>query len=94
MFVIIVAIAVAMGVIGGIGLAVSANVWDRTREFGVMHRPLACTSRIRFGLGHRHRSQLRIAYDRPGSPRLPVSRSLADPQSARNVKMPLSVPSG
>ena len=37
--VIIVAIAVAMGVVGGIGLAstMSANVLDRTREFGVMH---------------------------------------------------------
>jgi putative ABC transport system permease protein len=37
--VIIVAIAVAMGVVGVIGLAstMSANVLDRTREFGVMH---------------------------------------------------------
>jgi putative ABC transport system permease protein len=37
--VIIVAIAVAMGMVGGIGLAstMSANVLDRTREFGVMH---------------------------------------------------------
>lgn len=37
--VIIVAIAIAMGVVGGIGLAstMSANVLDRTREFGVMH---------------------------------------------------------
>jgi putative ABC transport system permease protein len=36
---IILAIAVAMGVIGAIGLAstMSANVLDRTREFGVMH---------------------------------------------------------
>jgi putative ABC transport system permease protein len=36
---IVLAIAVAMGVIGGIGLAstMSANVLDRTREFGVMH---------------------------------------------------------
>lgn len=36
---IIVAIAVAMGVVGAIGLAstMSANVLDRTREFGVMH---------------------------------------------------------
>jgi len=36
---IILAIAIAMGVIGGIGLAstMSANVLDRTREFGVMH---------------------------------------------------------
>ena len=36
---IILAIAVAMGVIGGIGLAstMSANVLDRTREFGVTH---------------------------------------------------------
>ncbi len=36
---IVLAIAVAMGVIGGIGLAstMSANVLDRTREFGIMH---------------------------------------------------------
>jgi putative ABC transport system permease protein len=36
---IIVAIAVAMGVVGGIGLAstMTANVLDRIREFGVMH---------------------------------------------------------
>jgi putative ABC transport system permease protein len=36
---ILLAIAVAMGVIGGIGLAstMSANILDRTREFGVMH---------------------------------------------------------
>ncbi|HZA26130.1 MAG TPA: ABC transporter permease, partial [Actinomycetota bacterium] len=36
---IVLAIAVAMGVIGGIGLAstMSANILDRTREFGVMH---------------------------------------------------------
>jgi putative ABC transport system permease protein len=37
--VIVVAIAISMGVVGGIGLAstMSANVLDRTREFGVMH---------------------------------------------------------
>jgi putative ABC transport system permease protein len=36
---IILAIAIAMGVIGGIGLAstMSANILDRTREFGVLH---------------------------------------------------------
>jgi putative ABC transport system permease protein len=36
---IVLAIAVAMGVIGGIGLAstMSTNILDRTREFGVMH---------------------------------------------------------
>jgi len=36
---IILAIAIAMGVVGGIGLAstMSANILDRTREFGVMH---------------------------------------------------------
>ena len=36
---IILAIAIAMGVIGGIGLAstMSANILDRTREFGIMH---------------------------------------------------------
>src|SRR5215207_1781422 len=36
---IILAIAIAMGVIGGIGLAstMGANILDRTREFGVMH---------------------------------------------------------
>jgi putative ABC transport system permease protein len=36
---IVLAIAIAMGVIGGIGLAstMSANILDRTREFGVMH---------------------------------------------------------
>jgi putative ABC transport system permease protein len=36
---IILAIAVAMGIVGGIGLAstMSANVLDRTREFGIMH---------------------------------------------------------
>jgi putative ABC transport system permease protein len=36
---IVLAIAIAMGVVGGIGLAstMSANVLDRTREFGVMH---------------------------------------------------------
>jgi putative ABC transport system permease protein len=37
--IIILAIAIAMGVVGGIGLAttMSANILDRTREFGVMH---------------------------------------------------------
>jgi putative ABC transport system permease protein len=36
---IVLAVAVAMGVVGGIGLAstMSANILDRTREFGVMH---------------------------------------------------------
>jgi putative ABC transport system permease protein len=36
---IVLAIAIAMGVVGGIGLAstMSANILDRTREFGVMH---------------------------------------------------------
>jgi len=36
---IVLAIAVAMGVVGGIGLAstMSTNILDRTREFGVMH---------------------------------------------------------
>ena len=36
---IILAIAIAMGIVGGIGLAstMSANILDRTREFGVMH---------------------------------------------------------
>ncbi len=36
---IVLAIAIAMGVIGGIGLAstMSANILDRTREFGIMH---------------------------------------------------------
>lgn len=36
---IILSIAIAMGVVGGIGLAstMSANILDRTREFGVMH---------------------------------------------------------
>jgi putative ABC transport system permease protein len=36
---IVLAIAVTMGVVGGIGLAstMSANILDRTREFGVMH---------------------------------------------------------
>jgi putative ABC transport system permease protein len=36
---IVLVIAVAMGVVGGIGLAstMSANILDRTREFGVMH---------------------------------------------------------
>jgi putative ABC transport system permease protein len=37
--IIVLAIAIAMGVVGGIGLAstMSANILDRTREFGVMH---------------------------------------------------------
>ena len=36
---IVLAIAIAMGVVGGIGLAstMSANILERTREFGVMH---------------------------------------------------------
>lgn len=36
---IVLVIAIAMGVVGGIGLAstMSANILDRTREFGVMH---------------------------------------------------------
>ncbi|MDQ3657814.1 MAG: FtsX-like permease family protein, partial [Chloroflexota bacterium] len=36
---IVLAISIAMGVVGGIGLAstMSANVLERTREFGVMH---------------------------------------------------------
>lgn len=36
---IVLAISIAMGVVGGIGLAstMSANILDRTREFGVMH---------------------------------------------------------
>ncbi len=36
---IILAIAIAMGIVGGIGLAsmMSSNILDRTREFGVMH---------------------------------------------------------
>jgi putative ABC transport system permease protein len=36
---IVLAIAIAMGVVGGIGLAstMSSNILDRTREFGVMH---------------------------------------------------------
>ena len=36
---ILLAIAIAMGVVGGIGLAttMSTNILDRTREFGVMH---------------------------------------------------------
>jgi putative ABC transport system permease protein len=36
---IVLAIAIAMGVVGSIGLAstMSANILDRTREFGVMH---------------------------------------------------------
>ncbi len=46
---IVLAIAVAMGVIGGIGLAstMSANVLDRTREFGVMHAIGARPERVR-----------------------------------------------
>jgi putative ABC transport system permease protein len=37
--IIVLAIAIAMGVVGGIGLAstMSANILDRTREFGVLH---------------------------------------------------------
>jgi putative ABC transport system permease protein len=37
--IIIMAIAIAMGVVGAIGLAstMSANILDRTREFGIMH---------------------------------------------------------
>jgi putative ABC transport system permease protein len=37
--IIILAIAIAMGIVGGIGLAstMSANILDRTREFGVMY---------------------------------------------------------
>jgi putative ABC transport system permease protein len=48
---IVLAIAIAMGVIGGIGLAstMSANILDRTREFGVMH-----------AIGARHRAVRRI----------------------------------
>jgi putative ABC transport system permease protein len=47
--VIVLAIAVAMGVIGGIGLAstMSANILDRTREFGVMHAIGARPERVR-----------------------------------------------
>lgn len=47
--VIVVAIAVAMGVVGGIGLAstMSANVLDRTREFGVMHAVGARSKTVR-----------------------------------------------
>lgn len=46
---IVMAIAVAMGVIGGIGLAstMSANILDRTREFGVMHAIGARPARVR-----------------------------------------------
>jgi len=46
---IVLAIAVAMGLIGGIGLAstMSANVLDRTREFGVMHAIGARPERVR-----------------------------------------------
>jgi putative ABC transport system permease protein len=46
---IILAIAIAMGVIGTIGLAstMSTNVLDRTREFGVMHAIGARPERVR-----------------------------------------------
>jgi len=46
---IVLAIAAAMGVIGGIGLAstMSTNVLDRTREFGVMHAIGARPERVR-----------------------------------------------
>jgi putative ABC transport system permease protein len=46
---IVLAIAIAMGVIGGIGLAstMSANVLDRIREFGVMHAIGARPERVR-----------------------------------------------
>ena len=46
---IVLAIAVAMGVIGGIGLAstMSTNILDRTREFGVMHAIGARPERVR-----------------------------------------------
>jgi putative ABC transport system permease protein len=46
---IVMAIAIAMGVIGGIGLAstMSANVLDRIREFGVMHAIGARPERVR-----------------------------------------------
>ena len=46
---IVLAIAVAMGVVGGIGLAstMSANILERTREFGVMHAIGARPERVR-----------------------------------------------
>jgi putative ABC transport system permease protein len=46
---IVLAIAIAMGVVGGFGLAstMSANVIDRTREFGVMHAIGARPSTVR-----------------------------------------------
>ena len=46
---IVLAIAIAMGVIGSIGLAstMSANILDRTREFGVMHAIGARPQRVR-----------------------------------------------
>jgi putative ABC transport system permease protein len=46
---IVLAIAVAMGVIGGIGLAstMSTNILDRTREFGIMHAIGARPERVR-----------------------------------------------
>jgi len=46
---IVLAIAIAMGVIGGIGLGstMSANIVDRTREFGVMHAIGARPERVR-----------------------------------------------
>jgi putative ABC transport system permease protein len=46
---IVVAIAIVMGVVGGIGLAstMSANILDRTREFGVMHAVGARPERVR-----------------------------------------------
>ena len=46
---IVLAIAVAMGVIGGIGLAstMSTNILDRTREFGVLHAIGARPERVR-----------------------------------------------
>jgi len=46
---IVLAIAIAMGVIGGIGLAstMSANILDRIREFGVMHAIGARPERVR-----------------------------------------------
>ena len=46
---IVLAIAVAMGVVGGIGLAstMSASILERTREFGVMHAIGARPERVR-----------------------------------------------
>lgn len=46
---ILLAIAIAMGVVGGIGLAstMSANILDRTREFGVMHAVGATPEAVR-----------------------------------------------